>query len=202
MTTQAHGVSLRLATMPEVDDDAALLARIAEGDEEAARNFVGRHQADVVRFVSRMLGVHDPAIDDVVQLSLTSALKAAGGFAGRARARTWLLGIANNHIKMTLRSRQRRRAAVQRFAAVRRLILLGETPMHSHDARDRIESAAATLDPDRRAVFVLCEVEERPASEAAEILGVPAGTVRRWRAQARAALRPLLVDLWTPKDAP
>ena len=56
--------------------------------------------------------------------------------------------------------------------------------------------AIETLPEHYRAPVILCDLEERPYAEAAEILGVPIGTIRsrlsRARAQLERTLRPQL----------
>ena len=177
--------------------DADVLAMCAEGDEEAARELVRRYQADVLRFVSRMLGPSDPGLDDLVQLTFLAALQAAGTYGGRSSARTWLIGIAHNKVRMEIRSRTRRRRAMA-FLARLRLVEPAARPAEGERAvvARRIQEAILTLEANRRAVFVLCEVEGRTAAEVASSMGVPPGTVRRWRADARRALQPKLADLW------
>ncbi len=192
--------ALRLMPPPPEEDDATLLARVAQGDAEAAHHLVLRHQGEVRRFVARMLGASDPAVDDVTQLALVAALDAAGRFDGRARARTWLIGIAHNKAKMHIRSQTRRRRAMDLLARLH-LVAPPAPPRAPCTTMARIEAAVQTLQPDRRAAFVLCDVEGRTSAEAADCLGVPAGTLRRWRTEARRDLQPLLADL-RPEGGP
>ncbi len=193
----------RRGDLVHLDPDRALLARVAAGDHAAAADLVRGHQAVMVRFVSRMLGAEDPAVDDVVQQSFVAALAAAARHDGRASVRSWLLGIAHNKVKMRLRARTRRRRAHEGWWRVATLGSRVEAPdSDRREVGDRIAAALDTLDADRRAVFLLVEAEGHTAREAAAIVGAPEGTVRRWRVEAREALQPLLADLWpaTPAD--
>jgi RNA polymerase sigma-70 factor (ECF subfamily) len=176
--------------------DGDLLAQCAEGNEEAAKAFVHRHQASLMRFLSRMLGAHDADLQDIAQGVLLAALQSAHRYDGRAQARTWLLGIAHNKVKMEIRSRTRRRRAMSLLAKLR-LVEPASRPPEADGLQDanRIQAAVLTLEPNHRSAFVLCEVEGHTSREAAEILSVPEGTVSRWRSQARSSLRPLLADL-------
>lgn len=176
--------------------DAALMARVARGDDDAAAAIVRAHQAVMVRFVARMLGPQDPAVDDVVQLAFIAALSAPGRFHGRSTVRSWLIGIAHNQARMHLRARGRRRRMQEVWRAAASLWSDRAPPeVERREIGDRIDGALDALDPDRRAVFLLADVEGHTAGEVAEMLGAPEGTVRRWRVEARAALRPQLADL-------
>lgn len=191
----AERPNLRVISSDDPSDDE-LLAAISTGDPEASRELIRRYQADVHRFLNRLMGVGDAAVDDLAQLTFVSALDGAGRFDGRAAVRTWLLGIAHNKARMEIRSRMRRRRAMDLLGALR----LVQPQSRRPDADDseiarRIQDAVKTLDADRRTVFVLTEVEEMTCREAAEVVGAPEGTVRRWRAEARQRLRPLLADL-------
>jgi RNA polymerase sigma-70 factor (ECF subfamily) len=188
--------TLRVISDVDTESDVDLLERIAAGDEHAAAVLVRRYQADVVRFLSRMLGAGDPAVDDVTQLTFVAALDAARSYRGSAKARTWLLGIAHNKAKMHIRSRMRRRKVVDLFRTFTRTQPDAAPP--DSDAREigrRIADALQELDADRRGVFVLVEIEGLTCRDAAATLGAPEGTVRRWRVEARKALQPLLADL-------
>lgn len=186
--------ALRLVV--EQPSDAELLALCAQGDEAAATAFVLRHQALVHRFLSRMLGASDPSVEDLAQKTFLAALRSAQSYAGRSQARTWLLGIANNQAKMEIRGQIRRRKAMQVLATLRLIEATSQGPeVEAKSAGLRIQAALLTLSPDRRAAFVLCEVEGMTALEASTVLNAPQGTIRRWRAEARTALQPKLRDL-------
>jgi len=73
---QVHFMSERASLHPMTAQDADLLARVAE-DPDAAAALVRRHQAAMMRFVSRMLGPNDPEVDDVVQQSFIAAVGSA-----------------------------------------------------------------------------------------------------------------------------
>ena len=61
-------------------------------------------------------------------------------------------------------------------------------PGPDHDpVAARVHRALDALSEDLRAVLVLCDLEERPAPEAAALLGVPEGTVRSRLRRARHA---------------
>lgn len=180
----------------EVSSDAVLLARCAEGDRAAATAFVLRHQGAVRRFLGRLLGPQDPSVDDIAQHTFLAALRAAGTYQGRASAKSWLFGIANNQAKMELRRQIRRRRTQEFFAAFRQVQPQSAAPAaEAQDTGQRIQQAVLTLPPKPRTVFVLCEVEGFTSAEASEVLGAPEGSIRRWRAEARAALRPQLREL-------
>jgi len=184
-------------------DDHALLTRCVDGDDRAIAQFVARFQADVMRFLSRMLGPTDPGLDDLVQLTFVAALDAGHRFDGRSAIRTWLLGIAHNKVRMELRSRMRRRRAMDLLARFR-LVHKPAPPdrLQAREIGQRIQEALLQLHPDLRAAFVLCDVNGMTAKDAAEALGVPAGTLRRRRSEAKQRLQPLLADLRVGEDTP
>ena len=192
-----HGAVVHL------DDQDALWAQVVAGAPGAEAALVRAHQAGVVRFVSRMLGAQDPAVDDIVQLTFIAALSEPSRFDGRSSTRSWILGIAHNKARMLLRSRARRHRMAQAFGALRGLWSTPTPPrVEAREIGARIQAALASLDPDRRAVFLLIEVEGFTAAEAAAIGGAPAGTVRRWRVEARRRLQPLLADLRPQTEVP
>lgn len=190
------------AEVIDLDTDATLLARAVD-DPRAASVLVRRHQATLTRFVSRMLGVDDPDVDDVVQQAFIDALGQPGRYDQQSSVRTWLVGIAHNKARMAIRTRSRRRRVYGLFHAARSLWPAATTPpVHARQIGARIQEAIATLDPDRRAVFLLTEVEGFTSREAAIAVGAPEGTVRRWRTEARQQLRPLLSDLHESEERP
>ena len=181
--------------------DEALWTRVQQGVPGADAELVHRHQDCVVRFVSRMLGPRDPGVDDIVQLTFITALAEPTRFDGRSSLRAWLLGIAHNKTRMTLRSRARRQRVLTLWGRLRSGAVASAPCAERMQAGARIQQALASLEPNHRAVFLLTEVDGFTAAEAAEVVGAPPGTVRRWRVEARQRLQPLLADLRPHREA-
>ena len=72
-----------------------LLAAARRGDEDAFREIVEPHQAELHAHCYRMLGSLDDA-DDALQEALLRAWRGLPGFGGRSSARTWFYRIATN----------------------------------------------------------------------------------------------------------
>jgi RNA polymerase sigma-70 factor (ECF subfamily) len=70
----------------------------------------------------------------------------------------------------------------------------GPNPETATVARTSVEAALAVLAPKRRAVIVLIELEELSTSEVAQLLGMPAGTVRWHLSRGKKELRSRLAD--------
>lgn len=171
-------------------DDAALLARIAEGELSALGVLYDRHYLSVLHFSQRVMRGVDGA-EDVSQETFLTASRMAYTFDGRASCRPWLLGIASRLVL----ARSRRAARLARFVAR----LTDHAPDTSaaspqeHASRseqqDQLIRALATLSADKRLVVVLTEVEGLSCAEVAQALDIPVGTVWTRLHHARRALR-------------
>jgi RNA polymerase sigma-70 factor (ECF subfamily) len=69
-----------------------------------------------------------------------------------------------------------------------------------HEDRERVLRALSTLDPDQRAVLILCDCRGLPYEQIAEVLGVAVGTVKSRLFRARAALRDAVEAMGTRGD--
>jgi DNA-directed RNA polymerase specialized sigma24 family protein len=86
-------------------DDQRLVARVRSGDSKALHDLVQRHQAWIYNIAVRMLA-HPQDAEDATQEILIKALTRLFSFEGRSRFRTWLYGIAVNHVLNMKRSRR------------------------------------------------------------------------------------------------
>jgi RNA polymerase sigma-70 factor (ECF subfamily) len=137
-----------------------------------------RHAAFVANFVAR-LGLHRSELDDVVQDVFMIAHRHGGFVPGKAKPTTWLADIA---LKVCAnRRRSKRRARVQSDGeAVDRAGDKTASPAEVLEQRqsiDRVQQALESLDDERRAVFVLFEMEGESCESIAAGLGIPVGTV-------------------------
>ncbi|MFI2711995.1 sigma-70 family RNA polymerase sigma factor [Micromonospora sp. NPDC018662] len=157
--------------------DWALAAR--HGDPAAQAAFVRATQAEVWRFAAALV---DPdSADDLTQETYLRALRALPGFEGRSTARTWLLGIARRACADHLRAVVRRRRLDERLAARAATDRPYPDPAGHLGATDLVRRLPA----ERRAAFVLTQLLGLSYAEAADVEGVPVGTIRSRVARAR-----------------
>ena len=163
--------------------DDSLLARARRGDAHAFALLVGEHGERHRRLAFRLLGDRD-RMDDALQEAYVRAFRALPRFAGDAALGTWLYRIVYNACLDELRRGRRRREVVLDDAAAAR--------EDDVDARLDLAAALAALPVDLRAVVLLVDAEGLSYDEAAEVLGVPAGTIGSRLNRARAELRTAL----------
>lgn len=158
--------------------DDLLVARAAEGDEEAFELLVRRHSADLLRLSQRLLGDHEEA-QDAVQEALVSAWRRLPEFRRTAAFSTWMYRIVTNRCLNVLRSRRR----AQPLDAARELA----APDHLASPARAAESAAAAralgralagLTPEQRACWVLRELHGLSYDEIAAAVGIGEPAVR------------------------
>lgn len=178
---------------PEELSDDALVAAIGSGDPAALAALFDRHHQAVHRFLARLSGVDGTDADDLLQETFLGVFESARRFRGDAPVKMWLLGIASNVARRSVRTqvRQKSRAAV--FLAA----LDSEAPspareVETNELMGRLRDALLDLPHDLRAAFLLCDVEGARGVDAARALGLREGTLYRRLHEARLALRAAL----------
>ncbi|MGH9024729.1 MAG: sigma-70 family RNA polymerase sigma factor, partial [Acidimicrobiia bacterium] len=151
-----------------------LLVAAGAGDRDALEAAVRASQADVWRLARNLVG--DADADDVTQETFVRAWRALPGYRAEASGRTWLLAIARRTCADALRRRYRRRRTDQRART-------DAAPSPPSDPG--VIELVAKLEPDRREAFVLTQLLGCSYAEAAEVCGVPVGTIRSRVARAR-----------------
>ena len=131
----------------------------------------------------------DDLADDLVQTAAERAFAARERFDPATRLDAWMFRILHNAWLDTLR-RQRTRGSESDVDEALDLAAPGQGPAAVEAALTlaAVQRAMERLHPDHRAVLVLVCVEEMSYREAAEVLGVPVGTVMSRLARARIAL--------------
>ncbi len=179
---------------PALEDDDALLARVAGGDASALGAAFERWHRDVYRFLARLRGTK-LELDDLVQGTFLALPDAARNHLSGASARAFVLGVA---LQCARRERRRvfRRMQLWRAREAELALLDGPVappdPERSAQGREdvaRLARAVAALPAAQRETLLLVEVEGLRGEEAAALLGVPVNTVWTRLHHARAALR-------------
>ncbi len=166
------------------ESDWQLLSRTAEGEEDAFRHLVERHQDRLVGLCQRLLGDREEALDAAQEVFLKTYGK-AGSLQPKGELFTWMYRVATNHCL----NRIRRRKLAQ---------FLSLTPDPGAEAAslepvDNAPDALATLESRRRwrqtfeaigalpesqrVVLILARFEGLPYRQIGEILGISEGAV-------------------------
>jgi len=169
--------------------DEWLAKRSARGDADAFEQLVLRYQDRLYTLALRVT-LSDADARDCVQEGLISAWRAIDRFRGDAKFSTWIYRIVLRKAYDTLDRRRRSADPVEEIVAI----------SHDRSSDDRLDlmAALAVLDPEFRAAAVACDVIGMSMDEAAEALGVPAGTVKSRLHRARARLAAELETNRTP----
>jgi RNA polymerase sigma-70 factor (ECF subfamily) len=178
--------------------DADLLARHVAGDPDAFGELVRRHRDRLWAVALRTLGDREEAAD-AVQDALVSAFRAAHTFRGQSAVTTWLHRITVNAcLDRARKAASRRTSPVDDTERLEQLLEPHESaegPAERHDLHRQLLAALTQLPVDQRAALVLVDMQGYAVAEAAEVLGVPVGTVKSRCARGRARLAPLLTHL-------
>jgi RNA polymerase sigma-70 factor (ECF subfamily) len=180
-------------------DDAAVIARARDGDEDAFRLLVERHSRSLYRLAYRLTGAPQDA-EDVVQESFIRAYRQLGGFEARANFGTWLYRIGFNCAIDYMRTRPFREShamtdEVQNHAPASPapgaddLVFAGEI-------NARVQDALSALSDQERTAFVMRHYHGCSIEEICDALDLRTNAAKHsiFRAvkKLREALRPLL----------
>ena len=144
-----------------------------------------------LRRFGRAITRHREDADDLVQLAVERALLRREQWESGTRMLSWLFKIMNNAWIDEVRSRARRE---QIFAPEESGAHARVSPMDDHLNALAVRSAIDRLNDEQRIAVGLVLVEGLAYKEAAEVLGVPIGTVTSRLARAREHLQGLLSE--------
>lgn len=125
--------------------------------------------------------------DDLVQDTLERALAKLDLWQPGSDLRAWLFTLMHNLFVNQLRTRRPQDTALDEALE----IPVSGGQMEALAARD-MHAALARLPEEQRAVILLVGLEQFSYAEAAQVLGVPAGTVMSRLARARGRMRQML----------
>ncbi len=186
--------------------ELALVERARGGDVEAWARLYQEHFDRVFRYIAYLTG-DTQAAEDFVQETFARAYVSLASFEGRAPLTGWLRGIAINIVRRHWRSRSRGDRALDRLELMSRDPVVGPDadPEGAHLRQRRAEVLLAVLEAlpaQLREAFVLCDLQDMPAAQAAAELGVSQGNLRVRATRARARIRGELTRLgWLPAAA-
>jgi RNA polymerase sigma-70 factor (ECF subfamily) len=155
---------------------ASFLPSVSAAAAEVSLAEVFQEHAPFAWRFLRRLGVPEADADDVCQEVFVTVYRRHAEFEGRSSMRTWIFGIC---VRLAADYRKR--------ASRRGEVTLGPSsepvaaPDQEHDLRTRhalavLDRMLDALDDEKRAVFVMFEIEELAMADVAAAVGVPLQT--------------------------
>ncbi|MCF4128250.1 sigma-70 family RNA polymerase sigma factor [Methylobacterium sp. SyP6R] len=157
-----------------------------------------------LRRYARSLTRDSAQADDLVHDTLVRALERQGSLRPGTNLRTWLMTVLHN----AFIDDQRRRKVEARYADALGHIVEEATPpaQEGHVRLAQVREAFGRLPAEQREALHLVTIEGLAYQEAADVLGIPIGTLMSRLGRARAALRNIesggVSRLPAPEDAP
>lgn len=149
--------------------------------------------AQFVWLTLQRLGVRESDLEDVLQEVFVVVHQQLPGFEGRSKHTTWLFGICLRVVAAHRRRAYRRREQITEGAGDELATTDDpETLTVARQAREKLDAALDALDLEKRAVFVMFEIEGLSTRQIAELLELPLGTVYSRLHSARSELQKAL----------
>jgi RNA polymerase sigma-70 factor (ECF subfamily) len=165
--------------------DAELVEAIARGELPALRTLYLRHAPWLLARVARRCP--DPGVvEEVVQDTFVAAWRKAGTYSGRGEVAAWLWGIAIRRLIDRLRRARRMEPLPEERSD---LAVSAEDQVLVGVEFGDVGGALRKLSPELRAVVQATAIDGLTTKEAAQLLGIPQGTVKTRLARARLRLR-------------
>ncbi|GDX98332.1 sigma-24 [Phycisphaerae bacterium] len=194
--------------------DLAIVERIRSGDAAAWSALIRDYQDRLFGVCFRMVRDREMAAD-LTQDAFVKVIRGIDSFDGRSKLSTWMIRVTMNVCLSKLRSEKlRRHASLDGLAAgssgdgrggdwedlVAQESRSGREPagtanVELKEERERVLAALRELDPEQRAILILCDCRSLPYEEIAQVLGVAVGTVKSRVFRARTALRDVVEQM-------
>ena len=187
------------------DQERLVLDAIRSGQSTRFEELVLAYQNRLFAAMLAVLGNRQDA-EDVTQEAFTKAFLKLNAFQAKSSFFTWLHRIAFN-LAIDLRRRDARSRSIGRVSMetasdeLRSAEPLPLDATEQNETQQKIYSALAMIDPERRSVITLRDLQGMDYSEIAQVLEIPIGTVRSRLHRARLELRDLLSEYIQPHSS-
>ncbi len=172
--------------------DGEVVSRVLDGDREAFRVLVRRHEDMLFAHAVRMTGRGDVAAD-LVQASLIKAYTSLDRCRNPEKFGAWAFRIVANQCKDYLKNVRRRNVDLDAVEPV-----AGDwdpdRDLERTELRRQLDAALGTLPAEQREAFVMKHEDGRSYEEMSELLDVSVGALKMRVHRAREALIELLEE--------
>jgi RNA polymerase sigma-70 factor, ECF subfamily len=167
----------RMPAAAQDTSDETLVAQIAQRDKRALQQLYSRHHVRIYRFALRFLN-DEAAAEDTVSEVFIDVWRQAERFEGRSQVTTWLLAIARNKALSMLRRRSNEELDDEVAEFIEDPSDNPEVAMLKSQRASVLQDCLTQLSPAHREIVDLVYYHEKSVEEVAEIISVPANTVK------------------------
>jgi RNA polymerase sigma-70 factor, ECF subfamily len=182
------------ATGRDASSDVILVNRIAAGDKLAMQALFARHRTPLYRWLLRFVD-NETLAEDLLSEVFLDVWRQAGRFEGRSLVSTWLLSIA----RFKALSARRRRTDAELDEKIQTTVAdPANDPEAAFQEKNRgelLRQALTRISREHRQIIDLVYYHEKSIEECAQILGIPAATVKTRMFYARKKLAELVKDV-------
>jgi RNA polymerase sigma-70 factor, ECF subfamily len=182
------------ATRRDASSDVILVNRIAAGDKLAMQALFARHRTPLYRWLLRFVD-NETLAEDLLSEVFLDVWRQAGRFEGRSLVSTWLLSIA----RFKALSARRRRTEAELDEKIQTTVAdPANDPEAAFQEKNRgelLRQALTRISREHRQIIDLVYYHEKSIEECAQILGIPAATVKTRMFYARKKLAELVKDV-------
>ncbi len=178
------------------EEDLALMAAVAKGDEAAFAKLVEKHQRAVLGTIAKMTN-QSPDTEDIAQQVFIRLWKSAKRYQPRAKFTTFLFTITRNLVFNVTRKKSRRKEHSldeqedewHQTIEDQNTQSRPDKSIAQAELREMIDQAISSLPEKQRLAVVLRRYEKMPYEEIADVLELSVSAVKSQLFRARAALR-------------
>ena len=185
---RSAAVAVPAQATAQASSDEMLVARIAAGDRLAMQTLFARHRTAIYRWLLRFVG-NETVAEDLLSDVFLDVWRQAGRFEGRSAVATWLLSIA----RFKALSTRRRQTHAELDETIETTVAdPTDDPEVMLEKKNRVREALTKLSPEHREIIDLVYYNEKSVEECAQILAIPAATVKTRMFYARKKLAELV----------
>jgi len=152
-------------------NDGRLIQRAGRGDHKAMAELASRYEQLLLGLARGLLRGREDLARDVVQDVWIRVLRSGSAFSGGSSAKTWLYRVTINRCHDV-------RAKVDRPPPGEDALRAPSERPFDAEQSTAVARAVETLKPDQRMLVILCYHSGMTHTQAADILGVPVGTIK------------------------